>query len=153
MNEQITALIDGELDTLARKRAIETVLADDEAACQWHDCHLARDVMQGHPVLSPDFMQRFSERLASEPVLLPPRVPLMKRVLVPLSVAASVAFVSVAGWQLYYGGQAQSSAGMIAAAPAEVQRVKLDDYVAAHRLDESDPFMHRHLMQASLNQH
>ncbi|WP_148716190.1 sigma-E factor negative regulatory protein [Chitinolyticbacter meiyuanensis] len=156
MKEQLSALIDNELDAHDSAAVLSRLAADPDLRGDWQEWHLVGDAMQSHPLLSPDFMKRFSERLAAEPIVLVPkkRRSLLKRALVPLSAAASVAFVSVVGWQAYYGAyransQAAPAAATMASAEGDFDVVRMQDYVAAHRHDSVGTFEGREFMQAS----
>ncbi|UXY13765.1 sigma-E factor negative regulatory protein [Chitiniphilus purpureus] len=158
MKEQLSALIDSELGRAERDRLVGQLGVDESLRRDWQDWHLVGDVMQEHPLLSPDFMKRFSERLAAEPIVMAPvrRRSLLRRALMPLSAAASVAFVSVVGWQAYYGAS-RASGGTPGAATtlASTQQhnpldtARMQGYLAAHRHDGGNPFAGREFMQAS----
>lgn len=158
MKEQLSALIDNELDGHDCDALLSHLAADPDLRVEWQDWHLVGDAMQAHPLLSPDFMKRFSERLAAEPIVLVPhkKRSLLKRALLPLSAAASVALVSVVGWQAYYGAYRADPqavpAATLATADGGLDVMRMQDYVAAHRHDSGGPFDGRELMQASYDQ-
>jgi len=74
---RVSALIDGELVGEDRDRALDALLASDELARFWHDCHCAGDWLRSDEVgdCEPrsDFMARMSARLAAEPAIVAPR--------------------------------------------------------------------------------
>ncbi|GAA5785460.1 hypothetical protein GCM10007860_03960 [Chitiniphilus shinanonensis] len=157
MKEQLSALIDCELEANDRDRLLGQLGVDGDLRQDWHDWHLVGDVMQEHPLLSPDFMKRFSERLAAEPIVMVPvkRRSLLRRALVPLSAAASVAFVSVVGWQAYYGASRGNAVPAVALAQQtqglDDEGARIQGYLAAHRHDSGNPFAGREFMQASFD--
>ena len=76
MKEQISALMDGELEGHAADQAIDTLRAGGEALETWRLYHLIGDGMRDTRLLGAGFTARFAERLAAEPtVLAPGRLP------------------------------------------------------------------------------
>ncbi|TJZ67781.1 sigma-E factor negative regulatory protein [Chitiniphilus eburneus] len=157
MKEQLSALIDSELEAKEHDRLLGQLSVDGDLRQDWQDWHLVGDVMQEHPLLSPDFMKRFSDRLAAEPIVMVParRRSLLRRALVPLSAAASVAFVSVVGWQAYYSAVRNNAAPAVALAQqtqgVDDEGLRMQSYLAAHRHDSGNPFTGREFMQASFD--
>ncbi|AOX99077.1 sigma-E factor negative regulatory protein [Jeongeupia sp. USM3] len=162
MKEHLSALIDGELDTAACTPVLAELAGDGELKRDLHDWQLISDAMHDHPILSPDFMTKFSARLATEPVVIAPQAfkrkrSLFKRALVPFSAAASIAFVGVASWQAYSGMGMPGQA-----APAAIERVasndtvnvnvdaaRIHDYLVAHREDAGSPFAGQDMVSIS----
>ena len=104
MTEQMSALIDGELDGFdaASLNACLMRLCEDPVwRRDWALAHLAGDHLRGHMPLLPGFSLRLARRLAAEPTLVAPRPPLASRqapLWLALSVAASLLGVAVVCW-------------------------------------------------------
>jgi negative regulator of sigma E activity len=143
MTQDISSLMDGELEPHEAERAIRACCTDGEAAQKWQTYNLIGDVLRGgkpHPTRT---AERVKRALADEPAI----IARQKRVhettfgRVALAAAASVATIGVVGWIGSQGGQAPAPAvvaknpgaiqpvsNVVPAAPADIQ-----DYVAAHK--------------------
>jgi sigma-E factor negative regulatory protein RseA len=150
MQDKISAMMDGELDEHGFAQLLAAIDEDDACADTWRDYHLISDAMNCQTVMSADFMDRFSERLAAEPVVIAPGAMRRRHVMAnprwaALSMAASVALVSATAW---YVGR-----GSIAVAPpVEVQvaanqasvDADVSPYLLAHQAMIGNPgFSHR----------
>lgn len=135
MNEKISALMDCEVEQKEALALIDELLASPEQQSTWYAMHVARDAMQQNP-LSPDFMAKFSARLALEPVIIAPnrlRKNWMKPLLVPAAAVASVMFVGLAVWQ-FSMPIAPSAVGVMAKVEASaLPSSEISPYLAAHR--------------------
>ncbi|GAB7128369.1 sigma-E factor negative regulatory protein [Silvimonas sp. JCM 19000] len=165
MKEHLSALIDGELDPSGYDQVLASLNADASLRQQWHDWHMVGDVMQQHPILSPDFMQKFSARLAEEPIVIAPQANprkrrFMRRALAPLSAAASVAFLGVVGWQAFHGAYTNGNVtalpqvAAVSASPLKVANAadsnpQFRAYLAAHREDSGNVIDGRDIVYAS----
>jgi sigma-E factor negative regulatory protein RseA len=134
MNEQISALVDGEVDEDAAHRLFSS-LKQDGAADGWEHYHLIGDVMRDTPAVSDDFMAKFFDRFEQEPTVLAPQrhnKPSPRKLL--LSAAASVAAVGFVAWAATQTGQLKPPFGsQFAQAPTvEVQNVSMNPYLLAH---------------------
>ncbi len=69
--EQISALMDGELDD-ARAHALCAQMKSDESSECWATYHLIGDALRSECLAQAGFARRFAERLASEPTVLAP---------------------------------------------------------------------------------
>ena len=69
--EQISALMDGELDEAQAQSVCGQLKSDESVGC-WAAYHLIGDVMRNENVARRGFTQRFAERLAAEPTMLAP---------------------------------------------------------------------------------
>src|SRR5438094_8548097 len=101
MKEQISALMDGELEGRAAQDALELVRRDGEAAHTWRLYHLMSDAMHGQrQLLSGRFVERVTARLASEPAQRAPGALAGRTALqrYALAAAASLAAVALVGW-------------------------------------------------------
>ncbi|MCX7628159.1 MAG: sigma-E factor negative regulatory protein [Methylophilaceae bacterium] len=104
MKEQLSALMDGELDLDAHPHLYKALRSDEDAADCWATWHLIGDVMRREPVMPSDLGARVMQALESEPTVLAPRRTwrdwMRSEYVVPLvATAAAVAFVSWMVWQ------------------------------------------------------
>lgn len=99
--ENISALMDGELDESEARRDVGRLKIDESLRERWDEFHLVRDAMLGEPLLSSRFGENFSRRLAEEPtVLAPQRSTSRARRLTTyaMSAAASVSAAVLVAW-------------------------------------------------------
>jgi negative regulator of sigma E activity len=140
MKEQISALMDGELDERAAAEAIERLRREAEALETWRVYHLISDGMRDTRLLSAGFTARVTERLAAEPTVfapssLPGRTPVQR---FALAAAASVAAVALVGW-LAFAPQPEVSQQIAQTQPALTPVVNVplpsmaNDYLLAHQ--------------------
>lgn len=135
MNEQISQLMDGELDDAEAQRFFRA-LQDPEAQREWLTYHRIGDILRDTSSVSEGFMGRFSARLAEEPtVLAPHRLPKRSPRTLALSAAASVAAVGLVVWVVLQTGAARAPAEMaVAQAPsAEHASDDVNPYLVAHQ--------------------
>ncbi|MBX9812429.1 MAG: sigma-E factor negative regulatory protein [Burkholderiales bacterium] len=115
--DEISALIDGELDEREASRQLSRTAQQEELRKCWEMFHLIGDTMRGDCRLSPHFSRRIAERLALEPTILAPRRRIAKRVTAyVLSAAASLSAVALVAWVAF-------SANPLSA-PQEVAKVQ-----------------------------
>jgi sigma-E factor negative regulatory protein RseA len=149
MTQEISSLMDGELDPNEAGRAIRSCVASREAADQWETYHLIGDVLRGgrpHPTRT---AERVREALQKEPAIIarPKRVYETTLGRVALAAAASVATIGVVGWIGSQGGQVPGGGAVVASKPAPAPTVQpvanktivppasldVQDYLTAHR--------------------
>ena len=145
MTQDISSLMDGELETPQAESAIRSCCASRESAQTWQTYHLIGDVLRGgkpHPTRT---AERVQQALAAEPAIIarPKRVYETTVGRIALAAAASVATIGVVGWIGTQGGQAPSSGSVIAKNPTAIQPVAnklpaaptmdVQDYLAAHK--------------------
>ena len=146
MTQEISSLMDGELEAPEAERAIKACCADREVARKWQEYHLIAEVLRGgvpHPTRT---AERVHESLASEPAIIARPKRGMDGTLgrVAFAAAASVATIGVVGWIGSQGGSSSSSTEVVARNPSSVQPVSnvttvpaptvdVQDYLAAHR--------------------
>jgi len=139
MNDQVSALVDGELNGTTAGFCVDRVSKDRDLRTEWALFHLIGDHLRGEAaVMSIGFSQRLSERLAAEPVRLLPRA---VSAWLPLSIAASLIGVGVVAWVVLSVDPQQASE--LAVAPnfmsADVQLARQSmpegtrDYLIAHQ--------------------
>lgn len=105
IDEQISALVDDEVDRAELKTVIERLGGSEELAERWQRYNLISDALHNNlpEAVAPDLTSRVREALREEPVVLAPRrwrvpqltgTPLLRQV-AGMAVAASVAVVMV----------------------------------------------------------
>src|SRR5262245_22197420 len=107
MKENISALMDGELQGRAAEDAIEELRRGGEALETWRVYQLIGDTLRDTPPLSEGFTQRFSARLDQEPAVLAPnrmRSEPRRWFALPAAMAASLSAIGLVGW-LAFGPQ------------------------------------------------
>jgi len=99
--ESVSTLMDGELDADEAAREIARFKQDPLRRDAWNTYHAIGDALRGEHAragLSPDFSKRLSERLASEPTVIAPRLRAPKVMQSwAFKAAASVAAIAVVG--------------------------------------------------------
>ncbi len=136
--EQLSALLDGELDPRDIDALLAALQADESLLDEGRAWQVTSDVLRDE---SPNlvYMTRFSEALAAEPVILAPgrirrhALPL-RWVAASLAMTASVAFVGVALWQINHPAEAESQMALETDSPMYA-------YLVAHRESDGDPFI------------
>ncbi len=103
MKEQISALMDGELDDDDARIVFGKLKQADALRDDWEIYHLIGDGMRQTPLRDDQFTARFAARLAAEPTILAPQraKPRLLRPKIALSMAASLAAVSVVAWTAF----------------------------------------------------
>ena len=102
MNENISRLMDGELDDVEFERCCAELRSED-ARRTWMCYHVIGDHLRGAHGRSTRFSARFSAALATEPTVLapPPRQRTTQPATFAWAVAATVAAVTVVGWTAF----------------------------------------------------
>lgn len=156
MKEKLSALMDNELPAEQWGAVLDAVKQDLLLQAQWQEWHATKDALQGFAPVSGDFMAKFSARLAAEPVVIAPKrlaEPRAKRWMVPLTAAASVAFVGLAVWQFSIAPaavpQQMASLNAVPAQHVQVDAAEVRAYLAAHRAGVANPMGDDHLAQVS----
>ena len=138
MKENISALMDGELDERASMEALQAMRGEGEAHDTWRTYHLISDAMRDTRLLSAGFTARVAERLAAEPTVLAPvkKQPVQR---FALAAAAGVAGVALVGWMAFAPQpQAPQIAKIPTLAPAPAMAAvplppSANDYLLAHQ--------------------
>jgi sigma-E factor negative regulatory protein RseA len=146
MTQEISSLMDGELDTPEADRAIRTCCASDDRKQDWYLYHTIGDAMRGQAPRSLQMPDDLFETLKTQPTVLAPRrtfhTPFAR---VAMAAAASVATIGVVGWIGSQGGIGGTSGPVVAKSesssiqPVAVTKAKsglsvdVQDYLAAHR--------------------
>jgi sigma-E factor negative regulatory protein RseA len=109
MNEQISRLMDGEIDASEIDAAC-AALKGDAAMAAWSCYHTIGDALRGETAVTRSVAAAVARQLAQEPTVLAPRPrPASTPASWAWAVAASLAAVTVVGWTAY---------SMVAATPA-----------------------------------
>ncbi|MFO1282117.1 MAG: RseA family anti-sigma factor [Burkholderiales bacterium] len=139
MSEDISRLMDGELDDdAAVDRALAT-LKHDAGATTWACYHLIGDTMRGSAPLAPGFSRRFAAALAAEPTVLAPVRRVNHPVTLAWAAAATVAAVAVVGWTALSLTEAPDAAMAVAREATNVRAAEVRgpvipaDYLLAHQ--------------------
>ena len=145
--EKVSALIDGELDEHEIEQQLSLFKQKNGAQESWEMFHLIGDTMRGDSRISPDSSRRIAERLALEPTMLaPPRRAVRPVARYAMSIAASLAAVSVVAWVAFSSNplnapQAPATAQLAATAPGSASEQlpntnsqgKMNEYLLAHQ--------------------
>jgi sigma-E factor negative regulatory protein RseA len=135
MNEQISELMDGELEDEFATRLFGALKSSDVEQ-DWQTYHLIGDTLRATPSLSPDFMERFSARLAEEPTVLAPRRANKNAPrLIALSAAASLTAVGLVVWAVLHTGAPNVSNELLVAKTPQVMltSASVNPYLLAHQ--------------------
>ena len=132
MKEQISELMDGELDDDHALRLMAKIRHLEEGH-EWCTYHLIGDVLRDTPAVSCDFVNRLNTRLIVEPTLLAPNRFAKGNRAFALSAAASVAAVSLVVWAVMHTGTDESSSRMLATPQAQWATVSINPYLQAHQ--------------------
>jgi sigma-E factor negative regulatory protein RseA len=149
MREQISELVDGELQDHDAGAVLAALREPGDARDAWRTYHLIGDAMRDTPVLSAGFAARVAERLAAEPVVLAPAAKAAPRAAAPTRgwgwrIAASVAAAGFVGWVAFGPRPATEALAPVAQAPQVPVAVQAEpahvpppaaapDYLLAHQ--------------------
>lgn len=101
MKEQISALIDDDLETEGASHLLNSMRNSQHMRKTWSEYQLIGDVLRGEPVMASDLTSKIMQQITQEPVVFAPQPSRVKSAWQhPLAVAASVAAVAVVGWML-----------------------------------------------------
>jgi len=140
MNEELSSMVDGELDEAGLASQLSILRESAEARAAWDTCHLIGDTLRGH--VAPDICSRVSARLAAEPTQLAPvfRAAKVKAVGAwAMSLAAGAAAVALVVWTVLPGirGDLQvaqnSPVPQRVPAPPSPAANPVADYLLAHQ--------------------
>ncbi len=122
--EQISALIDGELQPDDAGRQLSRVKQNPELRETWDTYHLIGDALRGSALLSPGFEHRLAQRLSAEPTVLTPQRSAVRRiptaVSYALSAAASLSAVAAVAWIALSGNVSGTADQQASLTPAPV---------------------------------
>ena len=147
MTQEISSLMDGELEAQGAERAIRTCCAAEDQKATWFLYHAIGDAMRGHAPRDLARPARVIEALQTQPTVLAPkpRVAATALARVAIAAAASVATVAVVAWIGVQGGAQDRGEAIVAKSASSIQpvankttlpRVPVVDeqaYLTAHR--------------------
>lgn len=147
MNDQLSALMDGELDDANSRQLVATLARDPESRQAWYDYHLVGAALRNEPFLDTDLTATVMAALEDEPVILAPRnLPGARgtdRGHGWMALAASLAGVIFVGWIALAPPSPIAVPGTIAAAKQKTpiavaesstkQAARLQEYLVAHQ--------------------
>ncbi len=155
MKQELSALMDGELDDEAARRVLAQTGRDDESYAVWRSYHLIGDCLRGECDHRSGLHRRISEHLAQEPtVLAPPRRAKPRWVQAGAALAASVAAVTMVAWmmqrsasddEMRLAASGKARPALVAASPPETRRQMalssrtLNGYLLAHEEFSASP--------------
>jgi len=138
MNEQLSALIDDEIDMEDIAHLIVSIQPSSQAGEAWSQYHMIGDVMRGATVLSPSFKKNLMQKIELEATVLAPNAAFLNssndnkhKNKLPLvwSIAASFAAATVVGWMVLHQ-QTQNGKEL---APVEVAQAVTTQPVSAEQ--------------------
>lgn len=143
MTQELSTLMDGELDAHEAERAIRTVCGNEDLKQKWQEYHLIGDALRGGEPRRAAACRRIMAAIEEEPTVLAPRRRLPANAgRIAFAAAASVATVAVVGWMglqqgrvpdvspaLAKGGTAAQPAPVAVAAPP----AHVNEYLVVHR--------------------
>src|SRR5690242_9281879 len=145
MTQEISSLMDGELEPQEAERAIRSCCASRQATQTWMVYHVIGQTLRGHAAARCE-TPRGLARLQREPAIIarPQRMCETPVGRIALAAAASVATIGVVGWIGTQRLQQSPTGAVIAKNPTAVQPVSnvvparvpaadMQDYVAAHK--------------------
>ena len=139
MNEDISRLMDGELEDDAAFERVVGGLKQPGAMATWVCYHAIGDSLRGECTVSTRVSRRLAIALASEPTVLAPQRRVDRPAAWAWAAAATVAAVAVVGWTAVSLTDAPASAVALAREAASVRSDTLRaqvipaDYLFAHR--------------------
>jgi sigma-E factor negative regulatory protein RseA len=141
MTQELSTLMDGELDAHEAERAIRTVCGNEELKQKWHEYHVIGDALRGDEPHRAAACSRIMAAIEQEPTVLAPRRRLpVNAGRIAFAAAASVATVAVVGWMGFQQGRVPDASTTLAkgAPPAAAQPVPMtptlvNDYLVVHR--------------------
>jgi sigma-E factor negative regulatory protein RseA len=131
MTQELSSLMDGELEPGEAHRAIGTCCGSEEHKNTWYLYHAIGDALRGQAPRRIEYPGKLVESIGREPSVLAPRrarfdTPATR---VALAAAASVATVAVVGWIGTQGGPGQGAPTAVAAKPAAASIRPVSDQV------------------------
>lgn len=136
MKEQLSALMDGEVDLEASPHLYTALCKSDEASKCWFTYHLIGDALRGDLRMQTGLHARIMQTLASEPTVLAPRRRWRDMLQLPhmVPMAASVAAVAFVGWVVWQsqGTAVQPDLPQPSMAQNAVPPEALNNYMLAH---------------------
>jgi sigma-E factor negative regulatory protein RseA len=150
MTQELSSLMDGELQAHEAERAIRGCCGNEELKRKWQDYHVIGDAMRGEYPCRGASTARILAALEREPTVLAPRRRLTQHAgRVAFAAAASVATVAVVGWVGMQGKSVPEGPALARTAPQETGAavvastavpLNVQDYLVVHRQVPSADF-------------
>lgn len=142
MKENLSAMMDGELDDQQIQTCLQEISKDPQLAERWDEYHLIGDLLRGSAVMAVDVRGKVSARLQAEPTVLAPRASARPVAAnhVRYAMAASVAMAAVMGWVFWQG---QGAAEHVAVPVAMVEQNATAKVVMFSK-EERDSYLRAH---------
>jgi sigma-E factor negative regulatory protein RseA len=132
MTQDISSLMDGELEAQDAERAIRTCCADEDQKKTWFLYHAIGDAMRGHAPRDLTRPAAVLEALHAQPTVLAPRPRVAATAFkVAFAAAASVATVAVVAWIGLQGGASERAEPVVAKSTSAIQPVANKTTLAA----------------------
>jgi sigma-E factor negative regulatory protein RseA len=134
MKEQLSALMDGEIDLDQNPHLYTALCKSDEASKCWFTYHLIGDALRGDLRMQTGLHSRIMQALEAEPTVLAPRRRWRNLVQTPFTVpmAASAAAIAFVGWIVWQSQGTQPEMAPPAMAQNVVPGEALNNYMLAH---------------------
>ena len=148
MKQNLSSLMDGELDDAASTQCIRALDADPELKAAWNEYHLIGDAIRGSALLTVDVRAEVGQALQQEPTVLAPKP---KRGsasgLMRYAMAASFALAGAVGWAVWQS-QPEPVPGLMAQAVSTPQGGAVQ--VSAEQVSSRNSYLqaHRDMMAA-----
>jgi sigma-E factor negative regulatory protein RseA len=151
MKQDISALMDGELDARDADQAIRTCSSNEELKARWNEYHLIGELMRDQRPRPSACVSRVMAAIDKEPTVLAPRRRVLETTFgrIALAAAASVATIGMVSWIGTQGGAPGVSSTPSVAKSAPVSAIKpvaatttvapsqaapdVQEYLSAHR--------------------
>jgi sigma-E factor negative regulatory protein RseA len=134
MKQQLSAMMDGEIDLDANPHLLLAATRSDEMAQCWAEYHLIGDALR-HEAMQVDVTSRVMQQLTKEPTVLAPRPKIKTMLQHRYAAAASFAAVAFVGWMAVQGDSAPMQASIAqstAKEPVALTSEAFDSYLLAH---------------------
>jgi len=125
MTQDISSLMDGELEAHEAGRVVQACCASEDQKRTWYVYHVIGDAIRGQALRRAEMPERILAALREQPTVLAPRRRVVEASItrIALAAAASVATVGVVGWLGLQGGQLRTAPPAIAKAAGPVTNV------------------------------
>lgn len=141
MTQELSTLMDGELQAHEAERAIRTVCGSEELKQKWQEYHLIGDALRGDDPHGAAACRRIMAALEAEPTVLAPKRRLTASAgRIAFAAAASVTTVAVVGWMGLQQGRAPDAQPALAKGAPVAQPVavsappaQVNEYLVVHR--------------------
>lgn len=137
MKEQISALMDNELDIDASQHLFTALKSDAFLDESWSTYHLIGDTLRGNCCLDQGFRDRLLQKLEQEPTVLAPRKSPVRLIKPPFMMSAGTAVAAIAfvSWIVWSQQHIQSPEQAITPTVAQnnVSPEVMNSYLLAHQ--------------------